>query len=608
MEQRRLSLEISCSRALDFLLLLDPTKAAVVWEVRDLSHDYIGKEGHDHDGCHDPDVTMSGNDLSAVKTDMVVPGVGVGYDNTDSISLLLWSEHGSGGSSLASFRRHQFFLVSSSNSRYPAVRSCSILSLSLSVLVTTLLMRFLAPCFHRNRRNPNCSARGTSCPAVCPDSSTVVSTSSFCRRDLLLSGLSTFILPVSDVHAMVELDDDVKMEVLTDDINAYSFLYPIKLQAKNFAFKWDVVDTGGRRINVVTEGEGSATLVEGGAVVEKALSVSDMCSEVLSVREKFHGESEVLDFHLVNSLMAFSYANSLMAFSNANTCWSSNANAYWSSLMPTLVGLNTAKCLIHLDPFRLRPMSTDARQRIVSERVDMINNLVISVSIGPPNSRFLTSNDTSSWNAKDVANSVLADKSSLRITTGQRMAESSVLDSHSVIAPEPNLFRHNVASTAERDGYLYSLNASTLSKQWENILGKEDLPSLNETISIIHTEEGRSVMLEDQTSNGQKKIIVTNGFTVTVAGQGDVYINGCKPIGTPIETNHGLSDAPEASPMEENMNIGFAHMVDFEEVVDTHLVELEREYRTIDTRLTVLSSQFNVFQHWQLEMCEMMRE
>lgn len=37
---------------------------------------------------------------------------------------------------------------------------------------------------------------------------------------------------------MVELDDDVKMEVLTDDINAYSFLYPVKLQAKNIAFKW----------------------------------------------------------------------------------------------------------------------------------------------------------------------------------------------------------------------------------------------------------------------------------------------------------------------------------------------------------------------------------
>ncbi|XP_074590506.1 psbP domain-containing protein 5, chloroplastic isoform X2 [Curcuma longa] len=209
-----------------------------------------------------------------------------------------------------------------------------------------------------NRRSPNCSGRGTSCTAVCPDTSATVSTSSFRRRDLLLS----------DVHAMVELDDDVKMEVLTDDINAYSFLYPVKLQAKNIAFKW------------------------------------------------------------VESRKPERYSSAA-------------------------------------------PLSPDARQRIVSERVDMINNLVISVSIGPPNSRYLTSNDKSSWNAKDVADSVLADKSSLRITTGQRMAESSVLDSHSVIvneqpywyyeylvrksptksAPEPNLFRHNVASTAERD-------------------------------------------------------------------------------------------------------------------------------------------------------------
>ncbi|XP_064956339.1 psbP domain-containing protein 5, chloroplastic-like isoform X4 [Musa acuminata AAA Group] len=133
------------------------------------------------------------------------------------------------------------------------------------------------------------------------------------------------------------------------------------------------------------------------------------------------------------------------------------------------------------------PLSPDARQRIVSERVDMINNLVISVSIGPPNPRFLTSNDKSAWKAKDVADSVLSDKTALRVTSGQRMAESSVLDSHSLdvggepywyyeylirksptkSAQEPNLFRHNVASTAERDGYLYSLNASTLSKQWE---------------------------------------------------------------------------------------------------------------------------------------------
>ncbi|KAK1311801.1 hypothetical protein QJS10_CPA07g00525 [Acorus calamus] len=132
------------------------------------------------------------------------------------------------------------------------------------------------------------------------------------------------------------------------------------------------------------------------------------------------------------------------------------------------------------------PLSPDARQRIVSERVDMINNLVISVSIGPPNSNFLISTDKNTWNAKDVADSVLSDKSALRITTAQRMAESSVLDAHSTkIDGEPywyyeylirksptksietNSFRHFVATTAERDGFLYSLTASTLSTKWD---------------------------------------------------------------------------------------------------------------------------------------------
>ncbi|THU59106.1 hypothetical protein C4D60_Mb03t21500 [Musa balbisiana] len=246
------------------------------------------------------------------------------------------------------------------------------------------------------RRNGRASA-----PVVCCHCTTPTSMNSFRRRNLLLSGLSSsfaLILPISDLRASVELDEDVKMDLLVDDINAYSFLYPVKLPAKKFAFKW------------------------------------------------------------VESRKPERYSSAA-------------------------------------------PLSPDARQRIVSERVDMINNLVISVSIGPPNPRFLTSNDKSAWKAKDVADSVLSDKTALRVTSGQRMAESSVLDSHSLdvggepywyyeylvrksptkSAQEPNLFRHNVASTAERDGYLYSLNASTLSKQWE-YLG----PFLQKTVASFH--------------------------------------------------------------------------------------------------------------------------
>ncbi|CAL5440465.1 unnamed protein product [Camellia sinensis] len=136
------------------------------------------------------------------------------------------------------------------------------------------------------------------------------------------------------------------------------------------------------------------------------------------------------------------------------------------------------------------PLTPDARLRIVSERVDIIDNLIISISIGPPNSQFLKSKDKSTWSVKDVADSVLSDKSALRITSSQRMAESSVLDAHSSeidgepywyceylirksptkTVQESNLFRHYVSSTCERDGYLYSLSASTLNKQW-NVMG-----------------------------------------------------------------------------------------------------------------------------------------
>lgn len=145
------------------------------------------------------------------------------------------------------------------------------------------------------------------------------------------------------------------------------------------------------------------------------------------------------------------------------------------------------------------PLSPDARLRIVSERVDIIDNLIISVSIGPPNSQFLKSKEKSTWSAKDVADSVLSDKSALRVTSTQRLAESSLLDAHASVidgesywyydylvrksptkaaAQEPNLFRHYVASTAERDGYLYTLSASTLGKQWEK-MG----PSLEKTVA-----------------------------------------------------------------------------------------------------------------------------
>nr|XP_023870440.1 psbP domain-containing protein 5, chloroplastic [Quercus suber]POE88803.1 psbp domain-containing protein 5, chloroplastic [Quercus suber] len=207
----------------------------------------------------------------------------------------------------------------------------------------------------------------------------------FCRRDLVLFGLSSsFSLIFPTLGSLAE--EELKTAPLVDEINSYSYLYPVELPSKKFLFKW------------------------------------------------------------VESRKPERYSSAA-------------------------------------------PLSPDARLRIVSERVDLIDNLIISVSIGPPNSQFLKTKDKKTWIAKDVADSVLSDKSALRVTSSQRMAESSVLDAHSSeIDGEPywfyeylvrksptktaqgsNLYRHYVASTAERDGYLYSLNASTLNKQWDKM-------------------------------------------------------------------------------------------------------------------------------------------
>ncbi|XP_021893465.1 psbP domain-containing protein 5, chloroplastic isoform X2 [Carica papaya] len=215
--------------------------------------------------------------------------------------------------------------------------------------------------------------------------SKLASSDGFCRRDLLLFGLSSslsLLFPFSGTLA----EEDLKMAPFVDEINAYTYLYPVELPSNKFVFKW------------------------------------------------------------VESRKPERYSSAA-------------------------------------------PLSPNARLRIVSERVDIIDNLIISVAIGPPNFQFIKSKDKSTWTAKDVADSVLSDKSALRVTSSQRMEESSVLDVHgseidgepywyyeylvrkspTKTAPEANLFRHYITSTAERDGYLYSISASTLNKQWSKM-------------------------------------------------------------------------------------------------------------------------------------------
>nr|AKM76458.1 DUF1795-like photosystem II reaction center PsbP family protein [Geranium maderense] len=257
-------------------------------------------------------------------------------------------------------------------------------------LLSPQTLSFL-PNTHRNQVIPRrCRVQEkivscSSSSSMAPKPSFFLSSSGFCRRRvLLLLGLSSLplVLPSPGCRA----EEELKMASMVDEINAYTYMYPLELPSKKVVLKW--------------------------------------------------------------------------AESRRPERYSSAA-----------------------------PLSPDARLRIVSERVDFVDNLILSVSIGPPNFQFLKSTDKTLWTAKDVADSVLADKSALRVTSTQRMAESSVLDTHSdkidgepywyyeylvrksptKSAQESNLYRHNIASTVERDGFFYTLNASTLSKQWDQM-------------------------------------------------------------------------------------------------------------------------------------------
>nr|AKM76459.1 DUF1795-like photosystem II reaction center PsbP family protein [Geranium phaeum] len=243
------------------------------------------------------------------------------------------------------------------------------------------------PNTHRNQVVPRkCIVSCSSSSSMAPKPSLSLSSSGFCRRRvLLLLGLSSS-LPLVIQSPGCHAEEELKMASMVDEINAYTYMYPLELPSQKAVLKW--------------------------------------------------------------------------AESRKPERYSSAA-----------------------------PLSPDARLRIVSERVDFVDNLILSVSIGPPNFDLLRSKDKSEWTAKNVAESVLADKSALRVTSTQRMAESSVLETHSdkidgepywyyeylvrksptKNAQESNNYRHNIASTVERDGFFYTLNASTLSKQWDQM-------------------------------------------------------------------------------------------------------------------------------------------
>lgn len=140
------------------------------------------------------------------------------------------------------------------------------------------------------------------------------------------------------------------------------------------------------------------------------------------------------------------------------------------------------------------PLTADARQRIVCELVDLTNSVTVSLSVGPPGT-LLKAKTKDKWTAKNVAEQVLIDKSTARVTTGQRVSLNTVEDAKTVgksghtywiyehiSQGSPNLrsaaqesYRHSLAVTTERSGieegstYLFSLNMSCPQDLWEDL-------------------------------------------------------------------------------------------------------------------------------------------
>jgi hypothetical protein len=142
------------------------------------------------------------------------------------------------------------------------------------------------------------------------------------------------------------------------------------------------------------------------------------------------------------------------------------------------------------------PLSADARQRIVCELADLRNAVTVSLSVGPP-SGTLRDGDPSNWTAMQVAQQVLVDRSTARVTSGQRVALNSIESAKLVKKGDgprgyyvyehisqgsPNLlsrsketYRHSLAVTTTRPGldgspYLYTLNYSCPQELWDELI------------------------------------------------------------------------------------------------------------------------------------------
>jgi hypothetical protein len=139
------------------------------------------------------------------------------------------------------------------------------------------------------------------------------------------------------------------------------------------------------------------------------------------------------------------------------------------------------------------PLTADARQRIVCELVSLKDAVTVSVSVGPPAGTLRTTRQED-WTAKQMAEQVLLDRSTGRITSGQRVSLATVEDSYfmerngtkycvyehvsqgspTLLSTSGTTYRHARAVTAARPGldgeiFLYTLNLSCPEERWEDL-------------------------------------------------------------------------------------------------------------------------------------------
>eukprot|EP00890_Picochlorum_soloecismus_P004705 jgi/Picsp_1/5235/NSC_02598-R1_lumen targeted protein len=139
------------------------------------------------------------------------------------------------------------------------------------------------------------------------------------------------------------------------------------------------------------------------------------------------------------------------------------------------------------------PLTADARQRIVCELVNLVEAVTISVSVGPP-AGLLKSKKPEEWSAKELAEQILIDRSTARVTSGQRVSLSTVENakyiergsqrycvyehvsqgSPTLLSSSKETYRHALSVTGIRPGlddeiFLYTLNASCPQDKWADL-------------------------------------------------------------------------------------------------------------------------------------------